>query len=124
MKRSSVLPPAVRRALSPLESRVLDLLPPGRTKTVREIHETLSGDVALTSVAVTLDRLHKMGLVDRRAERCQGGIRYLYTPRSSPGEFERELVKSAVNRLIERFGSTAQTYFDERFGARRNRRRR
>lgn len=121
MKRSRLLPEEVRSALSPLESQVLGLLKPGEEFSVRRVHERVSARkrVALTSVAVTLDRLYKMGLVDRRAETGRGGVHYLYTPRTSPREFERSMVKSAVDRLIERFGSTALAYFEERFGRRK-----
>lgn len=119
MKRSRLLPGELRGALSPLESRVLGLLSPAGARTVRDVHGRLGGDAALTSVAVTLDRLHKMGLVERRAETCRGGIRYRYTARTSPRDFEKRLVESTVDNLIERFGPAALAYFEERFGKRR-----
>ena len=43
--------------LSPLEQEVLQVLWPAKSLRVREIHEKLKKKVALSSVAVILDRL-------------------------------------------------------------------
>jgi predicted transcriptional regulator len=105
-------------ALSPLEADVLKILWPSRSMTVRKIYDRLRGkrDVALTSIAVILDRLYKRGLVDRSMEAAKGGIRYIYFPKKDKKQFEQTVVQDAVDRLIEKFGPTATNYFNERFG--------
>lgn len=106
-----------RPKLSPLEDGVLEILWPERKMKVREIFDILKKKrkVALTSVAVILDRLHKKGLVDRTVAQGRGGPRYTYFPTKNKEEFEQSIIASTVDALISQFGSTAVTYFNERF---------
>ncbi len=103
--------------LSPLESEILKVLWPGRKLKVREVYSKLKGKrkLALTSVAVLLDRLYDKGIVNRKIETGRGGIRYIYFPNKDKKEFEKSVVEAAVNSLISKFGSTAVNYFNERF---------
>jgi predicted transcriptional regulator len=103
--------------LSPLESDVLGVLWPNKSMKVRQIYSVLKKKrkVALTSVAVILDRLHEKGIVDREAETGRGGVRYIYFPIQNKKQFEKSIIENAVNKMIEKFGSTAVTYFNERF---------
>ncbi len=103
--------------LSPLEQEVLKCLWSEEKMYVRELYNCLKGKrkVALTSIAVILDRLHKKGLVERSIETSRGGFRYLYGAAKNKVEFERHMVENAVNGLINRFGKTAMSYFNERF---------
>lgn len=104
--------------LSPLEKDVLDQLWPGKELRVRDIYQLLrkgKKKFALTSVAVILDRLFERGIVDRRIEAGRGGLRYVYFPKKDKGQFEQSVVEDAVNKLIDRFGNVAISYFNERF---------
>ena len=107
--------------LGPLEYSVACVLwaCPERKLKVREIHrkvrESLKKRVPLTSVAVMLDRLHKKGVVSRQAEAGLGGYHYLYSTKASKGEFERSVMEKAVDGMIEKFGTSAVSYFNERF---------
>ena len=101
--------------LSPLENDVLRVLWPDRKMRVREIHGKLKQKVALSSVAVILDRLHDRGIVARKVETARGGVRYLYYPAQDKAAFEKSVVEKTVNGLIESFGPTAVSYFNERF---------
>jgi predicted transcriptional regulator len=103
--------------LSPLEQDVLKCLWGEEKMYVREMYNCLKKDrkVALTSIAVILDRLHKKGLVERTIETSRGGFRYIYSAAKNQVEFERHMVESAVNGIINRFGKTALSYFNERF---------
>lgn len=103
--------------LSPLESDVMKILWSGQKMRVRKIHEKIKRKkkVALTSVAVILDRLHKKGVVNREVEKGRGGLHYIYFPKGEKSQFERSIVESTVNKLINTFGSSAVTYFHERF---------
>lgn len=115
--------------LSPLESNVINILWGSAQSTagmqerngckVRDIHRSLKSrrqKVALTSVAVILDRLHDKGLVTRTAETGRGGIHYIYSAAKTREEFEKGAVATAVEGLVERFGPVAVNYFNERFG--------
>ncbi len=103
--------------LSALESDIMNLQWKKGPLRVRDIHETLGKkhNVALTTIAVTMDRLHQRKIVEREIETGRGGLHYIYHPSKSKKEFERSIVDQAVNKLIEVFGTTAVSYFDERF---------
>ncbi len=107
--------------LSPLEQDILKVLWPDRQLRVRQIYDKLKTrrKLALSSVAVLLDRLHERGIVARKIENGRGGIRYIYHPTRDRRDFEKSVVETAVNRLIESFGSTAVSYFNERFARRK-----
>lgn len=83
---------------------------------VRDIYQKLAKKgIALTSIAVILDRLHKRGLVDRNMETCRGGTRYLYFPKKDIKKMEEQFVKNAVEEVIRKFGDSAITYFGEKY---------
>ncbi len=103
--------------LSPLESDILDILCKRKSAKVRDIYNMLKRKgTALTSVAVSLDRLHKKGILSRIIEYGRGGPHYIYTCESGKEGFEKSVVESVVNKLIENFGPSAVTYFNDRFG--------
>ncbi len=107
--------------LSPLENDILKVLWPDKKLKVRQIYSKLKGKrkLALSSVAVLLDRLHDKGVVGRKMETGRGGIRYVYFPSKSKREFEKSIVEETVNNLINKFGNTAVNYFNERFKVRK-----
>ena len=107
--------------LSPLETDALLLLWKLNNAKVRELHRLLKSNrkVALTSVAVILDRLHQKGMVSRTIEKGRGGGHYIYYPKSSRQEFEESIIDHTVNKLMNTFGSVAANYFYKRFSGRR-----
>jgi predicted transcriptional regulator len=103
--------------LSTLESDIMKILWKRNPLKVKELHELLKKkhNVAQTSIAVTMDRLYEKKIVDRKIESGRGGLHYLYYPSKTKQEFEKTIVDQTVNKLIEAFGPTAVSYFDERF---------
>ena len=103
--------------LSPLESDVLRVLWKQDDVRVRDIYTVLRKrrKVALTSVAVILDRLHKKGVVKRRVKSGLGGYHYIYSSRADKSVFAESVIDKTVNKLIDNYGSVAVTYFNERF---------
>ncbi|OGD54300.1 hypothetical protein A3K80_08135 [Candidatus Bathyarchaeota archaeon RBG_13_38_9] len=103
--------------LSTLEADIMHLLWKKSPLRVKEIHKELGEkhDVALTTIAVTTDRLYQRGIVKRHIEPGRGGLHYLYYPSKSKNEFGKTIVDQTVNKLIETFGSAAVSYFDQRF---------
>jgi len=110
-------PKGVGSVLSPLERNILGVLWPGKKLRVRHIYEVLKKkqQLALSSVAVLLDRLHSKGIVGRKVEKARGGVRYVYFPLRDKKSFEISTLESAVNRLIKLFGPSAVSYFNQRF---------
>lgn len=88
--------------LGPLERKVMELiwrLPDEAPEaSVRDIHAAFEERLAYTTLMTTLDRLHKKGLLDRRKE----GRAFFYSPRFSPGEFERGFARDMINMLLGR----------------------
>ena len=108
--------------LSPLESAVIRILWRQEDARVRDIYNLLKKRrrVALTSVAVILDRLHKKGVVKRRVESGLGGYHYIYSSKADEAVFAESVIDKTVNKLIDNYGSVAVTYFNERFKRKRN----
>ena len=107
--------------LSPLENSVLEELWPDRSLRVREIYGSLrkkGKKMALTSVACA-DSRSAGGTTGRRIEPARGGLRYIYHPRQNKDGFERSVIANSIDGLIKQFGTTAVTYFNERFGKKR-----
>jgi predicted transcriptional regulator len=112
----SEIPNSIKDNLSPLESNVLSVLMPDKKMIVRDIYNKLKAKkVALTSIAVILDRLYDKGIVGRKSETCRGGVRYIYYPKKTVEELEKQFLEREVENLIERFGSPAVAYFNKRF---------
>lgn len=107
--------------LSPLETDALLLLWKLEQARVRELHRLLrrNRQVALTSVAVILDRLYQKGIVSRIVETGRGGGHYIYYPKSSKKEFEESIIDHTVNKLMNNFGRVAANYFYKRFSGRK-----
>ncbi len=103
--------------LSPLEAKVLTVLVKGKDMKTKDVHAVISGSqkVALTSIAVMLDRLYEKGLVDRKIETCRGGTRYIYFLNKSPAQIEEDHLKMQVDNIISKFGTKAINYFNKRF---------
>ena len=108
--------------LSPLESAVINELLSKKELTTREIFGLLKRkkrNAALTSIAVTLDRLKSKGLVNRRVETCRGGLRYVYKVRGDKEDVYRLLLNRTVDKMMKKFGPVAASYFNEKFGGER-----
>jgi predicted transcriptional regulator len=117
IKKMSFGKNGVETFLSPLEADVLRTLWKKDQAKVRELHVILKEKrkVALTSVAVILDRLHKKRLVKRTAQPGRGGHHYIYSPSRTKSDFEHNIMESVVDKMIATFGSSAVNYFNERF---------
>lgn len=106
--------------LSPLEKDILTVLWPDKKLRVRQIFDKLKSKrkLALSSVAVLLDRLHAKGIVKRNVETGRGGVRYVYYPAQDRNAFEQGIIATTVDKLIEKFGRNAVSYFNDRFARR------
>ena len=102
--------------LSPLQTEILEILWRKDGQRVRHIYGRLKPrGIALTSIAVDLDRLYKKGMVTRTVGVGRGGPPYIYSLNKTKEEFHRSLVEGTVDKLIDKFGSVAVDYFNERF---------
>mgnify|MGYP000095978007 FL=1 len=83
--------------LGPLEREVMQLIWAHRQEvSVRDVHQALAERLAYTTLMTTLDRLHKKGLLDRRKE----GRAFFYSACISAEDFERNLTRNVIDRLL------------------------
>jgi predicted transcriptional regulator len=91
--------PAVRRASGELEGDVLAVLwSADRPLSTAEVHERLDGDLAYTTVATILGRLHDKGLV----ERSPVGRAHTYAPAVSEVDLTSSAFRSVLTRSHDR----------------------
>ena len=98
--------------LGSLEAEVLLSLRELREGPARDVRERLEQrgmEVAYTTVATILARLHEKGLVRRRREKCQGGERYVYRPL----DFERKYLRNLLRGVVTLFGPSGVVHLNE-----------
>lgn len=119
--KSTILSRDIRTALSPLESDVISILQNNKEYMVRDLYSIIKKKrkVASSSISVILDRLFEKGLVQRKPQTCRGGMRFIYRIKKDKKDYEKSIIQGTVNKLLERFGNTAVTYFNERFSQKR-----
>lgn len=92
--------------LGPLEREVMEILwqryesasPGAGEVSVRDIYLAFGERLAYTTLMTTLDRLHKKGLLERRKD----GRAFLYSPRFSSQELERNIARDVIDALLGR----------------------
>jgi len=95
--------------LSPLEEKIMEFLWRNGPAHVALISEKIN--VSLSSVAATLDRLVKNGLVERKQEKVDGRRKFVFYPVLSRDELERKFVENVLDRLVANFGEAVVEYF-------------
>ena len=90
-------------SLGPLEQRLLEELWARGSATVRELLSDGRIRQAYTTVMTTVDRLYKKGVLDRTAE----GKAFRYTPRQTPGEFQRVVAFEGIRQFLGSSGTSA-----------------
>ncbi|GIV14727.1 MAG: hypothetical protein KatS3mg022_0162 [Armatimonadota bacterium] len=102
-------PTGLRTELGDLERTVMETLWQHGVCTASQVHQLVSQQhqVALTTIATTLERLCKKGLVERSGERRS----YQYRATLSREQLERRIVGETLARLAERFPEALAVYF-------------
>lgn len=100
--------------LSELEGALLNFLWENGPSTVRTMYEKIGegGGLALTTIAVTLDRMHSRGLTKRELSKGRGGLKYIYSAGATKEEIGKSLARTIVKKLSGAFGSSFASYFD------------
>jgi predicted transcriptional regulator len=98
--------------LGSLESEVMSALRTQKEGSARDLRAVLRSrgvEVAYTTVATILSRLHDKGLVRRRRESCQGGSRFIYRP----VDFERQYLRGVLKGVVDLFGPAGVVHLSE-----------
>jgi predicted transcriptional regulator len=86
----------LRARLGTLERQVIEIVWAGNEVTVRDVHTTLDGRVAYTTVMTTLDRLYRKGLL-ARTKRARA---FVYSALASREELDDIVANDVVSGLL------------------------
>ena len=94
-----------------LELQVMDILWQHKESSISKVFKNINKerDIAYTTVATILQRLHDKGIVERKSENNH----YIYFPKLSKKAYSSKLVKIFINKLVTNFGDIALTSFAE-----------
>lgn len=99
--------------LGPLERSVVAAVKRLGAATTREVLDDLrakGSELAYTTVATILSRLHRKGLVERRREPFKGAERFIYSYKDIESDYIDELLGS----LVSAFGQRGVAHLAER----------
>jgi predicted transcriptional regulator len=99
--------------LGSLEREVIAAVKRLGAATTREVLADLhaaGSQVAYTTVATILTRLHRKGLVERRREPFKGAERFIYSYK----DIESDYIDSLLENLVTAFGKRGVTHLAER----------
>ncbi len=104
----------LKQVLGKLEAEVIQLLWGQPGQTVNEVEEALRQrrEIARTTVLTTLDRMHRKGYLTRERH----GKAFVYTPRYTREQFEREMTQEVLGALLGGIGEPVLSTFVELVG--------
>ena len=110
MKRIDLNKTDMSSMFSELEADILNFLWKHKETRSRTLFRELKNRHKCThsTIAVTLDRLYKKGLLKRVEEKCKGGKRYVYYPRFSKEELGFEIANKFLRFLRKTFGEACE----------------
>lgn len=99
------------KQISALEQEVMNIIWALDECSVRDVLEKLNKDkqLAYTTVATILQRLHEKGLVNRKAD----GISFIYSPKLSKESYSKNLAQSFISKFFNSFGDVGLASFAE-----------
>jgi predicted transcriptional regulator len=102
------------QVLGELQTAVMEILWKEPDLTVTEVEQRLQKkrEIAHTTVATTLDRMHRKGFLLREKQ----GKAFVYSPRYSKDEFERGVAEEVLSGLLSQFSEPALSAFIELVG--------
>lgn len=105
----------LKQVLGKLEAEVMRVLWQQPDQTVNEVEERLrhKREIAHTTVLTTLDRLHRKGYLTREKQ----GKAFVYSPRYTREQFEREMAQEVLSALLGGLGEPVLSTFVELVGA-------
>lgn len=91
---------------SELEADILNYLWKNKEARSKALYKELKNKHKCThsTIAVTLDRLYKKGVLKRTSEKCKGGKRYIYYPKFSKDELGFVIANKFLIFLRKTFG--------------------
>lgn len=100
-----------QKHLSDLEQEIMNIVWALDECSVRDVLEVINKDrqLAYTTVATILQRLHEKGLVTKKGE----GLAFLYSPKLSKEIYSKNLAQSFISKFFNSFGDLGLASFAE-----------
>lgn len=98
-----------QKVLSNLEQQVMDIIWKHKQCTVRNVLQYIKRDLAYTTVATLLQRLHAKGFVTRRETRNG----FIYLAKFSKESYSKNVAQNFLKKFIHSFGDTGIASFAE-----------
>ncbi|MDX2032119.1 MAG: BlaI/MecI/CopY family transcriptional regulator [Blastocatellia bacterium] len=104
----------IKQVLGKLEAEVMQILWQQSGQAVSEVEARLrrKREIARTTVLTTLDRMHNKGYLTREKQ----GKAFVYSPRYSREDFEREMAQEVLGALLGDIGEPVLSTFVELVG--------
>jgi len=102
----------IGKVLGRMESEIMGIMWKKKRATAKEIFEALKKGKR-SSISILLQRLCEKGLLSRKEEVAKGGRRYVYFVKIDKTSFERYVVKTVMDSLIESFEESVEEYLKE-----------
>jgi BlaI family transcriptional regulator, penicillinase repressor len=104
----------IKQVLGKLEAEVMQALWQQPGQTVSDVEERLrrNREIARTTVLTTLDRMYRKGYLIREKQ----GKAFVYAPRYTREQFEREMAQEVLGALLGGLGEPALSTFVELVG--------
>jgi predicted transcriptional regulator len=104
----------INQVLGKLEAEVMQILwrQPGQAVSEVEARLRNKREIARTTVLTTLDRMHRKGYLTRERQ----GKAFVYTPRYTREQFEREMAQEVLGALLGGIGEPILSTFVELIG--------
>ena len=104
----------IKQVLGKLEAEVMQVLwqQPGQAVSDVETQLRRKREIARTTVLTTLDRMHNKGYLTREKQ----GKAFVYSPRYSREDFEREMAQEVLGALLGGIGEPVLSTFVELVG--------
>jgi predicted transcriptional regulator len=102
----------MEKVLGAMEGAIMEVMWKKNRATAKEVYEALKKGKR-SSISILLQRLCEKGLLSREEEVAKGGKRYIYSVEVDKTTFERHVVKTVIDSLMETFEDCAKEYLQE-----------
>ncbi len=102
----------IEKILSPMESEIMEIMWRKKMATAKEVFSSLKKGKR-SSISIILQRLCEKGLLSRKEEIAKGGKRYIYSVKIDRETFEKYVVKTVIDSLVESFGEGVRDYLKQ-----------
>ncbi|MCD6143977.1 BlaI/MecI/CopY family transcriptional regulator [Thermococcus sp.] len=106
----------LRAVLPPMEAEIMEYMWKIKVATAGEVYDYLKEkheSLRRSTVSILMNRLCERGLLKRKVGSGRGGMKYVYSVATSKEEFEKKVVESILNSLMNNFKEATVAYLSK-----------